>query len=240
MIEVSNLTKYYGDIKGIEGISFSVAQGEIVGFLGPNGSGKTTTMRILTCYMPPTSGRAKVAGFDVEEQSMEVRKNIGYLPEHPPLYNDMSVCSYLKFSAQIRGVKKKDIKKRMEEVIEICGLGDMRDRLIGKLSKGYRQRVGIAQALIHNPPILILDEPTIGLDPKQNAEIRALIKGLAGKHTIILSTHILPEVTLTCERAIIIHQGAIVADDRLENLTKEKDLEAVFLDLIGARVERGD
>ncbi len=233
MIEVEGLTKYYGDIRGIEDVSFKIKEGEIVGFLGPNGSGKTTTMRILTCYMPATSGKAKVAGFDVESQSMEVRKRIGYLPEHPPLYNDLTVRSYLGFVGRLRGIGRRDISSAIERVVEICGLEEVINRPIGQLSKGFRQRVGIAQALIHNPPVLILDEPTIGLDPKQNAEIRSLIKSLAGSHTIILSTHILPEVTLTCERVIIIHQGKIVADSRLEELTRGQDLEQAFLKLVG-------
>jgi ABC-2 type transport system ATP-binding protein len=233
MIEVEHLTKYYGDILGIEDISFKISKGEIVGFLGPNGSGKTTTMRILTTYLPGTSGTARVAGFDVQEQPMEVRKRIGYLPEHPPLYNDMTVRSYLEFVARIKGVKKAEVDERVERAISLCALDEMKTRQIKKLSKGYRQRTGLAQALIHDPPVLILDEPTIGLDPHQNAEMRDLIRGLAGDQTIILSTHILPEVTLTCQRAIIIHRGKIMVDDSLENLTKGKDLEQVFLRLIG-------
>jgi len=233
MIEVEHLTKYYGEIRGIEDVSFKIGKGEIVGFLGPNGSGKTTTMRILVCYMPATNGKARVAGFDVEQESMEVRKKIGYLPEHPPLYNDMTVRSYLGFVGRLRGLTKKEIKQGIERAVEICALEEVIDRLIGQLSKGFRQRAGLAQALIHNPELLILDEPTIGLDPKQNADIRSLIKSLAGTHTIILSTHILPEVSLTCERVIIIHQGKIVADSRLEELTRGQDLEQAFLKLVG-------
>ncbi len=233
MIEVEHLTKYYGDILGVEDISFKISKGQIVGFLGPNGSGKTTTMRILTTYLSATSGRARVAGFDVQEQAMEVRKQIGYLPEHPPLYNDMTVQSYLEFVARIKGVKKAEVDERVERAISLCSLDEMKARQIKKLSKGYRQRAGLAQALIHDPPVLILDEPTIGLDPRQNAELRDVIRGLAGDHTIILSTHILPEVTLTCQRAIIIHRGKIMVDDSLENLTRGKDLEQVFLRLIG-------
>ena len=233
MIEVENLTKYYGEVRGIEELNFKVNPGEIVGFLGPNGSGKTTTMRILTCYMPATSGKARVAGFDVETQSMEVRRRIGYLPEHPPLYTDLSVRSYLGFVGRLRGLERKQIPSAIEQTVEICGLKEVIERPIAHLSKGFRQRVGLAQALIHNPEVLILDEPTIGLDPKQNAEIRQLIKSLAGTHTIILSTHILPEVTLTCERVIIVHQGRIVADSRLEDLTQERSLEEVFLSLVG-------
>ena len=233
MIEVEHLTKYYGEVRGIEDISFKIGKGEIVGFLGPNGSGKTTTMRILTCYMPATSGKVRVAGFDVEDQSMEARRRIGYLPEHPPLYNEMTVRSYLGFCGRLRGLKKKEVRDRIEEVTKTCSLGDVKDRIIGQLSKGFRQRVGLAQALIHKPEILVLDEPTIGLDPKQNADIRSLIKSLAGAQTIILSTHILPEVTLTCQRVIVIHQGKIVADSKLEELTRDQDLEHAFLKLVG-------
>jgi len=240
MIEVERLTKYYGEVRGIEDISFKVGKGEIVGFLGPNGSGKTTTMRILTCYMPATSGKARLAGFDVETQSMEVRRRIGYLPEHPPLYNEMRVASYLGFCGRLKGLARDKVRERIEEVVATCGLESEKNRIIGQLSKGFRQRVGLAQALIHNPEILILDEPTIGLDPKQNADIRGLIKSLAGERTIILSTHILPEVTLTCERVIIIHQGRIVADSRLESLTREQSLEQAFLKLVGfEQEERG-
>jgi ABC-2 type transport system ATP-binding protein len=233
MIEVEHLTKYYGDVRGIEDVSFKIGKGEIVGFLGPNGSGKTTTMRILTCYMPQSRGKARVAGFDVEERSMEVRKKIGYLPEHPPLYNDMTVRSYLGFCGRLRGLSRKQLPERIQEVVRTCALGEVVDRIIGQLSKGYRQRVGLAQALIHKPEVLVLDEPTIGLDPKQNADIRSLIKSLAGDQTIILSTHILPEVSLTCQRVIIIHQGKIVADSKLEELTREQTLEQAFLKLVG-------
>ncbi len=233
MIEVEHLTKYYGDILGIEDISFSIPRGQIVGFLGPNGSGKTTTMRILTTYMSPTRGKARVAGFDVQEDPMEVKRRIGYLPENPPLYHDMTVEGYLEFVSKLKKVPGPEIKDRLERVISLLGLEEMRSRQIRKLSKGYRQRTGLAQAIIHDPPVLILDEPTIGLDPHQNAEMRELIKGLAGDHTIILSTHILPEVTLTCQRAIIIHRGRIMVDDSLENLTRGRDLEQVFLRIIG-------
>ncbi len=234
MIEVEHLTKYYGEVRGIEDISFKIGKGEIVGFLGPNGSGKTTTMRILVCYMPATSGKARIAGFDVESRSMEVRKKIGYLPEHPPLYNEMTVRSYLGFVGRLRGLDRKQAREGIERVAHTCSLDEVIDRMIGHLSKGFRQRVGLAQALIHNPELLVLDEPTIGLDPKQNAEIRSLIKSLAGSHTIILSTHILPEVALTCERVIVIHQGRIAADARLEEFTRGQDLEQAFLKLIGA------
>ncbi len=218
MIQVEQLTKYYGTIRGIEGVSFSINRGEIVGFLGPNGSGKTTTLRILTCFFPPTSGTAKVAGFDVSQHPMAVRRRIGYMPETVPLYPDMTVTGYLTFVAEAKRVSKGIRPGHIGEVMEHCGIREVAHRLVGNLSKGYRQRVGIAQALIGNPEVLILDEPTIGLDPQQVVEVRNLIKGLAGKRTIILSTHILPEVSMTCERVIIIHEGKIVAVDTPENL----------------------
>jgi len=218
MIEVENLTKYYGEIRGIEDVSFSIEKGEITGFLGPNGSGKTTTMRILTCFFPPTKGRARVAGYDVIENPIEVRRSIGYMPETVPLYPDMKVTTYLNFVAEAKGVEKGQKKRNISEVMEQCGIVEVSHRLVGNLSKGYRQRVGLAQALINDPEVLILDEPTIGLDPKQVVEIRNFIKNLSGERTIILSTHILPEVSMTCERVIIIHEGKIVAVDTPENL----------------------
>jgi ABC-2 type transport system ATP-binding protein len=221
MIEVKNLTKYYGEIKGIEDISFSIGKGEITGFLGPNGSGKTTTMRILTCFFPPTRGKATVAGYDVTESPIEVRKRIGYMPETVPLYPDMKVITYLNFVAEAKGMDKGNKKRKISEVMEQCGIEDVSHRLVGNLSKGYRQRVGLAQALINDPEVLILDEPTIGLDPKQVVGIRELIKNLAGERTIILSSHILPEVSMTCEKVVIIHQGEIVAVDTPENLTEK-------------------
>jgi ABC-2 type transport system ATP-binding protein len=221
MIEVKNLTKYYGEIKGIEDISFSIGKGEITGFLGPNGSGKTTTMRILTCFFPPTSGKATVAGYDVTESPIEVRRRIGYMPETVPLYPDMKVTTYLNFVAEAKGMDKGKKKRKISEVMEQCGIVDVSHRLVGNLSKGYRQRVGLAQALINDPEVLILDEPTIGLDPQQVVGIRKLIKNLAGERTIILSSHILPEVSMTCERVVIIHQGEIVAVDTPENLTEK-------------------
>lgn len=232
MIEVEKLGKNYGDVVAVKEISFRVAAGEIVGFLGPNGAGKTTTMRILTCFMPASRGRATVAGYDVRTQSLLVRKAIGYLPEQPPLYLDMEVEEYLRFVARLKGVPGPRVKSAVDRVVETCGLQEMRKRLIRKLSKGYRQRTGLGQALIHDPPVLILDEPTIGLDPRQIAEIRAMIKGLAGTHTVILSTHILSEVTLTCQRAVIINRGEIVRDDTLENLTRDGDLEKQFLKIV--------
>ena len=218
MIEVQHVTKRYGPITAVQDISFSVAEGEIVAFLGPNGAGKTTTMRILTGYMPATNGVVRVAGFDCHESPLEVKRRIGYLPEHPPLYLELTVQEYLTFVGRMKGVNISQVPRQMEHVIEKTGLGHVRKRVIGNLSRGYRQRVGLAQALIHDPPVLILDEPTVGLDPNQILEIRALIKGLAGSHTIILSTHILPEATALCERVIIIHQGHIVAIDTHEQL----------------------
>jgi ABC-2 type transport system ATP-binding protein len=218
MIEVENLTKYYGEIRGIEGVSFLIEKGEIVGFLGPNGSGKTTTMRILTCFFPPTSGRAKVAGYDVTAHSREVRRRIGYMPETVPLYPDMKVKTYLTFVAEAKRMDVQLRKKKMGMIMEQCGIEHVSHRLVGNLSKGFRQRVGLAQALINDPEVLILDEPTIGLDPKQVVEIRDLIKDLAGERTIILSSHVLPEVSMTCERVIIIHEGRVVAVDTPDNL----------------------
>ena len=221
MIEVRELSKYYGDIAAVEGISFSAQKGEILGFLGPNGAGKTTTMRMLTCYLPPTSGSASVAGFDVEEESREVRKRIGYLPELPPVYGDMTVQAYLNFVAKIKGVRSAEMKQALEETMERTAVTHVRSTVIGHLSKGYRQRVGLAQALIHNPDVLIFDEPTAGLDPKQIIEVRELIKSLGGDHTVILSTHILPEVSMTCEKIVIISNGRIVGEGTPESLTAQ-------------------
>jgi ABC-2 type transport system ATP-binding protein len=220
MIEVESLTKRYGRATAVDGVSFRVERGEILGFLGPNGAGKTTTMRILTCYLPPTEGTARVAGFDVFAQPIEVKRRVGYLPESPPLYPDMEVREYLDFCAKIKGVASAERRPRVDEAIERCRVGDVRDTLIGKLSKGYRQRVGLAQAILHNPDVLILDEPTAGLDPKQIIETRELIRSLAGTHTVVLSTHILPEVSMTCGRVVIINKGRVVAEDTPENLTR--------------------
>jgi len=220
MIEVESLTKRYGRTTAVDGVSFRVERGEILGFLGPNGAGKTTTMRILTCYLPPTEGTARVAGYDVFSQPMEVKRRVGYLPESPPLYPDMSVREYLDFCSRIKGVPAKERTARVSAAIEKCRVGDVRDKLIAKLSKGYRQRVGLAQAILHNPDVLILDEPTAGLDPKQIIETRELIRSLAGSHTVILSTHILPEVSMTCGRVVIINKGRVVAEDTPENLTR--------------------
>ncbi|MFA0757697.1 MAG: hypothetical protein PVTTEEND_000828 [Candidatus Fervidibacter sp.] len=220
MVEVVGLTKFYGEVKALEEVTFDVRRGEILGFLGPNGAGKTTTMRILTGFLSPTLGTAKVAGYDVVENSLEVRRLTGYLPETVPLYNEMRVRDYLGYMARIRGVPRRRIRERVDDVVGRCGLTEVADRLIGHLSKGYRQRVGIAQALVHDPQVLILDEPTIGLDPVQVREVRQLIKSMAGERTIILSTHILPEVSMTCERVLIIHKGRIVAEDTPEGLSR--------------------
>jgi len=219
VIEVQHLTKRYGRVTAVDDISFRVERGEILGFLGPNGAGKTTTMRILTGYMPPTEGKAIVAGFDVFDQPIEAKRRTGYLPETPPLYPDMSVIEYLQFVAKIKRVPSGERRQRVQAVMERTRVDDMANRLCGKLSKGYKQRVGLAQALIHNPDVLILDEPTAGLDPKQIIETRELIKALAGDHTIILSTHILPEVAQTCQRIVIINNGHVVAIDTPDNLT---------------------
>jgi len=218
MIEVENLTKRYGPFTAIEDVTFSVGKGEVLGFLGPNGAGKTTTMRILTCFHPATSGTAKVAGFDVFRKPLEVRKRIGYVPENVPLYGEMSVRSYLSFVADIKGVEGGAKESRVGKALEICDIEPVQDRLIGKLSKGYKQRVGLAQALLHEPEVLVLDEPTEGLDPRQIIEVRELIKRLRGERTIILSSHILPEVSQTCERVVIINNGRIVATDTPERL----------------------
>ena len=220
MIQVDSLTKEYAGRPAIREVSFSVEKGEILGFLGPNGAGKTTTMRILTGYMPPTSGTASIAGFDVLTNSLEARRHIGYLPESVPLYTEMAVSDYLRFMAKIRGVPGRNQRARVDYVMEALSLTHVRDRIIGKLSKGYRQRVGIAQAVIHEPDVMILDEPTEGLDPRQRSETRALIRELGKEHTVILSTHILPEVEATCDRVLIINDGVIVASDTPEGLSK--------------------
>ena len=218
MIIVKDVTKRYARATAVDHVSFSVTKGQIVGFLGPNGAGKTTTMRILTCFLSPTSGTASVAGFDVLDQPFEVKKRIGYLPETPPLYPEMETAEYLRFVGKLKGLSGAELERRIGYVCDRCFVGDVKNKLLGKLSKGYRQRVGLAQAIIHNPDVLILDEPTAGLDPKQINETRDLIKGLAGDHTIILSTHILPEVEQTCEQVIIINKGKLVATDSVRNL----------------------
>src|SRR5512143_1184215 len=217
MIKVEGLTKRYARNVAVNDISFEVEKGQIVGFLGPNGAGKTTTMRVLTCFLPPTQGKVEVAGFDVLENPLEVKKRIGYLPETPPVYPEMEVGEYLTYVGRLKGIASADVSRRVDEVAEKCAVADVRTKLIGKLSKGYRQRVGLAQAIIHNPDVLVLDEPTSGLDPKQIIETRQLIKNLAGDHTIILSTHILPEVEQTCQDVIIIAKGRLVATDSVEN-----------------------
>ena len=218
MIKVENLTKRYAGNTAIKDLSFEVGQGEIMGFLGPNGAGKTTTMRILASFMPPTSGRASIAGFDIFEQSLQARAHLGYMPENVPLYNDMRVTEYLDYRAALKGVPHRRVAERVGDVKELCGLKEVEKKIIGTLSKGYRQRVGLADALLHEPDLLILDEPTIGLDPNQIRQVRELIKNLGKQHTILLSTHILPEVEMTCSRVIIIHKGRIEACDTPENL----------------------
>jgi gliding motility-associated transport system ATP-binding protein len=218
MITVQELTKRYARNTAVDHISFNVEKGHIVGFLGPNGAGKTTTMRMLTCFLPPTSGTATVAGFDVLENPLEVKRRIGYLPETPPLYPEMRATEYLAFVGRLKGLRGPELAKRIDFVLDRCAIEDVKDKVLGKLSKGYRQRVGLAQAIIHNPDVLILDEPTAGLDPKQINETRDLIKSLAGDHTIILSTHILPEVEHTCQQVIIINKGKLVATDSVDNL----------------------
>ena len=218
VIDVKGLTKYYGSFPAVEDVTFQVGKGEILGFLGPNGAGKTTTMRILTGFMPPTSGSVEVVGYDVVDKSLEVRRLIGYLPETVPLYTDMPVSSYLNYMGTLRGMEPKRIQRRIDDVIEICRLEDYRKSLIGKLSKGFRQRVGIAQAILHEPQVLIMDEPTIGIDPIQVVETRKLIKDLGEEHTIVLSSHILPEVSMLCKRVLIIHEGQIVEEDSPVNL----------------------
>jgi ABC-2 type transport system ATP-binding protein len=221
MIEVQNLTKHYGPVTAIRDVSFSVTPGEIVGFLGPNGAGKSTTMRILSCFMPANGGTARVAGYDVFRDSMEVRKRIGYLPESVPLYNEMRVAPYLDFVAEVKGAGRAERRRQVADAMDRCLIADVQNRLIGTLSKGYRQRVGLAQAIVSDPHVLILDEPTIGLDPRQIAEIRALIKSLAGDHTVILSTHILPEVSMVCNSVVIINKGTIVAQGPIDMLVEQ-------------------
>ena len=234
MITVKNLSKRYARNTAVDHISFEVERGQIVGFLGPNGAGKTTTMRMLTCFLPPSSGTATVAGFDVIEAPLEVKKRIGYLPEAPPLYLEMQTAEYLTFVGKLKGLSGAELRQRVDTVCDRCAVGDVKNKLLGKLSKGYRQRVGLAQAIIHNPDVLILDEPTAGLDPKQINETRDLIKGLAGDHTIILSTHILPEVEQTCEKVIIINKGKLVATDSVNNLqSRARGAELVLVEVGG-------
>jgi ABC-2 type transport system ATP-binding protein len=234
MITVKELTKRYARNTAVDHISFDVAKGQIVGFLGPNGAGKTTTMRMLTCFLTPTSGSATVAGYDVLEQPLEVKKRIGYLPETPPLYPEMETTEYLTFVGKLKGLSGADLRQRVDYVCDRCAVADVRNKQLGKLSKGYRQRVGLAQAIIHNPDVLILDEPTAGLDPKQINETRDLIKSLGGDHTIILSTHILPEVEQTCEQVLIINKGKLVATDSVHNLqNRARGAESVLIEVSG-------
>ncbi len=234
MIELEHISKYYGDFPAVTDISFRVEQGEILGFLGPNGAGKSTTMKVITGFHPPTEGTVTVAGYDIVNESLEARRHIGYLPETVPLYTDMDVSDYLGFMGKIRGMSPNYIRRRIDDVIEICRLEEYHSTYIGKLSKGFRQRVGIAQAILHEPDVLVLDEPTIGIDPIQVVETRRLIRDLGGEHTLILSTHILPEVSMICERVIIIHEGQIVAVDRPENLaTRLRGVERIEIDARG-------
>jgi len=240
VIEVQHVTKRYGRVTAVDDVSFRVERGEILGFLGPNGAGKTTTMRILTGYMPATEGRAQVAGFDIFQHPIEAKRRIGYLPEAPPLYPEMTVREYLDFVSRIKGVPSGERRQRVTTVMERTHVADMADRHCGKLSKGYKQRVGLAQALIHNPDVLILDEPTAGLDPKQIIETRDLIRGLAGDHTIVLSTHILPEVAQTCQRVVIINRGRVVAVDTPDNLTARlKGAETMYVQVDAGSEEPG-
>ena len=234
MIIVKELTKRYAHTVAVDHISFEVAKGQIVGFLGPNGAGKTTTMRILTCFLPPSAGTASVAGFDVLEHPLEVKRRIGYLPETPPIYPEMETVEYLKFVGKLKGLSAADLQKRLDYVCDRCAIADVKQKLLGRLSKGYQQRVGLAQAIIHNPDVLILDEPTAGLDPKQINETRDLIKDLAGDHTVLLSTHILPEVEQTCEQVIIINKGKLVATDSVRNLqARARGAESVLIEIEG-------
>jgi ABC-2 type transport system ATP-binding protein len=232
MISVKELSKRYARNTAVDHISFEVEKGQIVGFLGPNGAGKTTTMRILTCFLPPTAGTAMVAGFDVLEQPLEVKKRIGYLPEAPPLYVEMRTTEYLTFVGKLKGLSGADLRQRVETVCERCAITDVKNKLLGKLSKGYRQRVGLAQALIHDPPVLVLDEPTIGLDPRQIHEIRGLIHNLSGNRTVVLSTHILPEVSQICDKVVIIADGRVVLEEYLKQLPAGTSLEEIFLTAI--------
>lgn len=241
MIEVQNLSKRYGPTLAVSDVSFDVRKGEILGFLGPNGAGKTTTMRVITGYLPPTEGKVRVAGYDVVEEPLEAKRRTGYLPESPPVYPDMSVVEYLAFVAKIKGVPRREVKQRINEVSEKVAITDVQNRQVGKLSKGYRQRVGLAQALIHNPEVLVLDEPTAGLDPKQIIETRELIKGLAGQHTVILSTHILPEVSKSCQRVVVINAGKVVAVGAPEELTRRlQGFETVLITAEGPAAEIKD
>ncbi|HEV7731069.1 MAG TPA: ATP-binding cassette domain-containing protein [Candidatus Binatia bacterium] len=232
MIEVANLSKRYGDITAVENVSFTANPGETLGFLGPNGAGKTTTLRVITGFLPATAGTVRVCGHDVFEESAEVRRRIGYLPENPPLYNDMTVVPYLRFAAKLRGVRRGDVEPAIERVLDTCGLTGVANRLLGHLSKGYRQRVGLAQALIHEPEVLILDEPTNGLDPGQIRDMLGFISSLGAKRTVVLSTHILSQVLSACQKVVIIADGRVVVQDLLANLTRDRSLEDVYTQAI--------
>ncbi len=238
MISVKHLTKYYGDKKVVDDISFNVKKGEILGFLGPNAAGKTTTMRIITCYLSASSGTVNVGGDDIFENPMEVKHRIGYMPENPPLYTDMTVSSYLKFAGSVKGLSGRKLDEEVKRVMNVASVENVKDRISGKLSKGYRQRVGLAQALLNSPEVLVLDEPTAGLDPKQIIETRELVKSLAGQHTVIVSTHILPEVSMTCDRVLIINEGKIVAEDSIDNLqSRIRGAEHIQIEVEGPRDE---
>jgi ABC-2 type transport system ATP-binding protein len=237
MIEVRGLAKRFGETEALSAVSFHASKGEVVGFLGPNGAGKTTTLRVLATYLAPDRGSASVCGMDVVERPLEVRRRIGYLPEQPPLYSDQTVEEFLRFCAAIRRVPRSRVGRGMDEAVERCGLGEVRHRLIGNLSRGYRQRVGLAQALVHDPEVLVLDEPTVGLDPQQIREIRNLIRSLGSGRTVLLSTHILPEVAMTCSRAVIIHRGRVVAEETLEALGGAGGLEEAFLRLTSGEAQ---
>jgi ABC-2 type transport system ATP-binding protein len=239
MIEVAHLTKRYGDLAAVQDVSFTAVPGQILGFLGPNGAGKTTTMRIITGFIPATSGTVRVGGFDVFDQSAEVRRRIGYLPENPPLYNDMLVVPYLRFAARLRGMSRGDIDDAIDRVLQTCSLTGVSGRLLGHLSKGFRQRVGLAQALIHDPEVLILDEPTNGLDPGQIDEMLQFIRSLAPNRTIVLSTHILAQVVAVCEKVVIISDGRIVVEDLLANLTRDQRLDEAYKRAIAGGLTRG-
>ena len=239
MIEVAHLHKRYGDLAAVNDVSFTAQPGQILGFLGPNGAGKTTTMRIITGFLPATAGTVRVAGFDVFDQSAEVRRRIGYLPENPPLYGDMLVVPYLRFAAKLRGMSRADIEPAIERVLATCGLTKVRGRLLGHLSKGFRQRVGLAQALIHDPKVLILDEPTNGLDPGQIDEMLQFIRSLSPNRTIILSTHILAQVVAVCEKVVIISDGRVVVEDLLVNLTRDQRLDDAYKRAIAGGLDRG-
>ena len=241
MIEVENLTKRYGPTLAVSEVTFEAQKGEVLGFLGPNGAGKTTTMRVITGYLPPSEGRVRVAGYDVVEEPLEAKRRTGYLPESPPVYPDMTVTEYLAFVGRIKGISRRELKSRLAEISERCAVTDVLNRQIGRLSKGYRQRVGLAQALIHNPEVLVLDEPTAGLDPKQIIETRELIKGLAGRHTVILSTHILPEAAKTCQRVVVINAGKIVAVGTPDELTRRlQGFETILLTVEGLAADVKD